>query len=248
MKEDFLSILSHELRGPLTVISGYAQMLARRLGRHGLTEELNYVALIKENALRMSGMVGDLVDSGRLESGGQAIKKEPGDLGALVMSVAARISTEQSHAANFHSIDVRIEPGLPPVEMDARRIDQVLTNLITNSVKYSPEGGPIVIGVERTPPERYFVVPVGDNSTGELAPESLIVSVSDQGAGVPPEERKRIFDRAYRGDRGKEISAQGLGLGLYISRLAVEAHGGHIGVEEGPGGVGSTFWFTVPLE
>ncbi|HET6312647.1 MAG TPA: ATP-binding protein [Chloroflexia bacterium] len=248
MKEDFLSILSHELRGPLTVISGYAQMLARRLGRHGLSEELNYVSLIKENALRMSGMVGDLVDSGRLESGVQAIKKEPADLGALVMAVAARISTEQSHAANFHSIDVRIEPDLPHVEMDARRIDQVLTNLITNGVKYSPDGGPITIAVERTPPEKYIVVPIGDNTTGELAPESLMVSVTDEGAGVPPEERKRIFDRAYRGDRGKEISAQGLGLGLYISRLAVEAHGGHIGVEEGPGGIGSTFWFTVPLE
>jgi two-component system phosphate regulon sensor histidine kinase PhoR len=248
MKEEFLSILSHELRGPLTVISGYAQMLSRRLGRLGLQEEVNYVSLVKENALRMSGMVGDLVDSGRLESGVQAINKEPGDLGALVMSVAGRISTEQSHAPNFHTVDVRIESDLPQVEMDARRIDQVLTNLITNAVKYSPSGGAIMVAVERTPPEKHFVLPASEYTTAELAPASLMVSVTDQGAGVPPEERRRIFDRAYRGDRGKEISAQGLGLGLYISRLAVEAHGGHIGVEEGPGGVGSTFWFTVPLE
>ncbi|MDQ3706050.1 MAG: ATP-binding protein [Chloroflexota bacterium] len=248
MKEEFLSILSHELRGPLTVISGYAQMLSRRLGRLGLQEEVNYVSLVKENALRMSGMVGDLVDSGRLESGVQAINKEPGDLGALVMSVAGRISTEQSHAPNFHTVDVRIEPDLPQVEMDARRIDQVLTNLITNAVKYSPTGGAIMVAVERTPPDKHFALPASDYTTAELSPASLMVSVTDQGAGVPPEERRRIFDRAYRGDRGKEISAQGLGLGLYISRLAVEAHGGHIGVEEGPGGVGSTFWFTVPLE
>jgi PAS domain S-box-containing protein len=248
MRDDFLSILSHELRGPLTVISGYAQMLSRRLGKVGLTEEINYVSLIKENALRMSGMVGDLVDSGRLESGVQAINKDQGDLVTLVLRVAGRINTEQSHAANFHSIDVQIEPDLPQVQMDARRIDQVLTNLITNAIKYSPEGGSITVGVERTPPEKHFVVPVSENTTGELAPPSLMVSVTDKGAGVPPEERKRIFDRAYRGERGKEISAQGLGLGLYISRLAVEAHGGHIGVEGGPGGVGSTFWFTVPLE
>jgi two-component system phosphate regulon sensor histidine kinase PhoR len=248
MKEEFLSILSHELRGPLTVISGYAQMLSRRLGRLGLQEEVNYVSLIKENALRMSGMVGDLVDSGRLESGVQAINKEPGDLGALVMSVAGRISTEQSHAPNFHTFHMRIEPDLPLVEMDARRIDQVLTNLITNAVKYSPAGGSITIAVERTPPDKYSAVSNAEFTTAELAPPSLLVSVTDQGAGVPAEERRRIFDRAYRGDRGKEISAQGLGLGLYISRLAVEAHGGHIGVEDRLGGVGSTFWFTVPLE
>ncbi|HEX8228247.1 MAG TPA: ATP-binding protein [Chloroflexia bacterium] len=248
MKEEFLSILSHELRGPLTVISGYAQMLSRRLGRLGLQEEVNYVSLVKENALRMSGMVGDLVDSGRLESGVQAINKERGDLGALVMSVAGRISTEQSHAPNFHTFDVRIEPELPEVKMDARRIDQVLTNLMTNAVKYAPSGGAITVAVERTPPDKHFALPASEYTTAELAPASLMVSVTDQGAGVPPEERRRIFERAYRGDRGKEISAQGLGLGLYISRLAVEAHGGHIGVEEGPGGVGSTFWFTVPLE
>lgn len=248
MKEEFFSILSHELRGPLTVISGYAQMLSRRLGRLGLQEEINYVSLIKENALRMSGMVGDLVDSGRLESGVQAINKEPGDLGALVLRVAGRISTEQSHSPKFHTIDVRIEPDLPQVEMDSRRIDQVLTNLIANAIKYSPESGPITVAVECAPPDKHPVVAVGEHTTAELAPPSLMVSVTDQGAGVPPEDRKRIFDRAYRGERGKEISAQGLGLGLYISRLAVEAHGGHIGVEEGTGGVGSTFWFTVPLE
>ncbi|MDQ3929604.1 MAG: ATP-binding protein, partial [Chloroflexota bacterium] len=221
MKEEFLSILSHELRGPLTVISGYAQMLSRRLGRLGLQEEVNYVSLIKENALRMSGMVGDLVDSGRLESGVQAINKEPGDLGALVMRVAGRISTEQSHAPNFHTFDVRIEPDLPQVEMDARRIDQVLTNLITNAVKYSPSGGAITVAVERTPPDKHSPAPLGEYTTAELAPPSLMVSVTDEGAGVPPEDRRRIFDRAYRGERGKEISAQGLGLGLYISRLAV---------------------------
>ena len=248
MKEEFLSILSHEMRGPLTVISGYAQMLSRRLGKLGLTEEINYVALIKEHAIRMSSMVGDLVDSGRLESGMQAINKEPADLGALVMRVATRISTEQSHAPNFHSIDVRMEPDLPQVQIDARRIDQVLTNLITNAIKYSPDGGQVTIEVVHTPPEKYFIAPVHDNTTGELSPPGLMVSVTDEGAGVPPEERRRIFDRAYRGERGKEISAQGLGLGLYISRLAVEAHGGHIGVDVGPNGVGSTFWFTLPLE
>lgn len=248
MKEEFLSLLSHELRGPLTVISGYAQMLTRRLKRLDMHEEVNYTSLIKENALRMSGMVGDLVDSGRLESGEQAILKEPTDLASLVLNVAGRIGTEQSHAPNFHSIEVYAEPDLPQVRIDTRRIDQVLTNLITNSIKYSPEGGPIEVRVERTPPNKHYSLPGHEHTTRNLAPASVFVAVSDRGAGVAPEERKLIFERAYRGEKGKTISAQGLGLGLYISRLAVEAHGGHIGVEDGPGGVGSTFWFTIPLE
>lgn len=248
MKEEFLSLLSHELRGPLTVISGYAQMLTRRLKRLELHEEVNYTSLIKENAVRMSGMVGDLVDSGRLESGEQAILKQPTDLASLVLNVAARIGTEQSHAPNFHSIEVYAEPDLPHVKIDTRRIDQVLTNLITNSIKYSPEGGPIDVRVERTPPDKHYSLPGYEHITRDLAPTSVLVAVSDRGAGVPAEERKLIFERAYRGEKGKTISAQGLGLGLYISRLAVEAHGGHIGVEDGPGGVGSLFWFTIPLE
>lgn len=248
VKEEFLSLLSHELRGPLTVISGYAQMLMRRLKKLDLHEELNYAALIKENAVRMSGMLGDMVDSGRLESGMQAITKERNDLANLALNVAARIGTEQSHARNFHSIEVIAEPNLPQIELDPRRIDQVLTNLITNAIKYSPDGGPIEVRVETAPPDKHYVSAIHDTTTREFAPPSLMVSVTDRGAGVPPEERRLIFDRAYRGERGKTINAQGLGLGLYISRLAVEAHGGHIGVEDGPGGVGSTFWFTIPLE
>lgn len=247
MKDEFLSLLSHELRGPLTVVSGYAQMLTRRLKRLDLSEEVNYAALIKENAIRMSGMVGDLVDSGRLESGIQAIGKEQTDLGALATRVAARIGTEQSYAASFHSIDVDVEDDLPPVGLDPRRIDQVLTNLITNAIKYSPDGGPIQIRVGRTQPDK-STIPARELARNEAAPPSLTVSVSDRGAGVPLNERRHIFERSYRGELGKSISAQGLGLGLYISRLAVEAHGGHIGVEDGPDGLGSTFWFSLPLE
>lgn len=248
MKEEFLSLLSHELRGPLTVISGYAQMLMRKLKRRDLPEELNYAALIKENTVRMSDMLGDMVDSGRLESGMQAITKDWDDLANLALNVAARIGTEQSHAHNFHSIEVIAEPDLPKIKLDPRRIDQVLTNLITNAIKYSPDGGHIEVRVENAPPDKHYASAISDTTTREFAPPSLMVSVTDRGTGVPPEERGRIFDRAYRGERGKTISAQGLGLGLYISRLAVEAHGGHIGVEDGPGGVGSTFWFTIPLE
>ncbi len=247
MKEEFLGLLSHELRGPLTVISGYAQMLVRRLSRLDMREEVNYAMLIRENARRMSGMVGDLVDSSRLESGVQAIEKEAIDLVELVMSVAGRIGTEQSHARNFHVIEVDAEPDLPSVPADARRIDQVLTNLITNAIRYSPNGGPILVHVGRTPPDKRYQSTAAGH-TGELEPTDLLVTVTDKGPGVTPEERKRIFERAYRGERAKEISAQGLGLGLYISRLAVEAHEGHIGVEDGPGGVGSAFWFTVPVE
>lgn len=237
MKEEFLSLLSHELRAPLTVINGYAQMLGRRMARHNLAEEAGYAGLIKQHAHRMSGMVGDLVESGRLESGIQAIEPEPTDLGALVESVAGRVQAEQQHASSPHTITVSIEQGLPPIQADRRRMDQALTNLLLNAVKYSPEGGEVAV-----------VVAMCEGDGQELAGRGLRVEVRDRGIGVPVEDRGRIFEHAYRGERGKGVSAQGLGLGLYICKLAVEAHGGKIGVEDGSGGVGSAFWFTLPVE
>jgi PAS domain S-box-containing protein len=237
MKEEFLSILSHELRAPLTVISGYAQVLGRRLRQKEMPEEAAYCDLIKEHSQRMASMVGDLVDSGRLESGLLPIEKLPVKIEGLVESVVNRITRDVLSATGNITISTHIEPDLPMVMADMRRIDQVLTNLLTNAIKYSPGGGNIEVAVQRVRAE---------GSPGKWE-EEIKISVTDQGIGIPPEERRRVFERAFRGVRAKAISAQGLGLGLYISKLAVEAHGGRISVEEGPGGVGSRFWFTLPV-
>jgi PAS domain S-box-containing protein len=231
MKEEFLSLLSHELRAPLTVISGYAQMLTRRLGRQQLTQEVGYAELIREHAGRMAAMVGDLVESGRLEAGIQAISKGSVDMRALVEEVVDRMSNEQKEAPARHTLALSIDPDLPQVSADAHRIDQVLTNLLANAIKYSPNGGEIEVEAHAL------------DHKGEVQ-----VQVRDQGVGVPEPDRKRIFEHAYRGENGKLVNTQGLGLGLYICKLVVEAHGGNIGVKDNPTHQGSTFWFTLPID
>lgn|GEM_PF-4878455 len=242
-KEEFLGILSHELRAPLTVISGYAQFLGRKLAKQGMHDDMQSADLIREHALRMSSMIGDLVESGRLESGMQAIEKEPSDLAGLVQNVIRRMNTEQRYAKKEprHTIEASIAPDLPEVHLDKGRIDQVLTNLLANAIKYGPDGGEITVRVEAAR-ERTQVDGI------QVPANSVLVSVTDQGVGIPPEEREHIFERGFRGARGKSVSSQGLGLGLYICRLAVDAHGGRIGVKDGPAGVGSTFWLTLPIE
>lgn len=245
LKEEFLSILSHELRAPLTVISGYAQMLRRKLSKRELENEIEYADLIKEQATRMSSMVGDLVESTRLESGRQTIEKEATNLGQLVEDVVRRMRAEQRHSATKHELQLSIEAGLPKLQLDRRRIDQVLTNLISNAIRYSPDGGRIKVAVKRDGQAAHYNK--GNSEAPIVYPPSLLVLVTDQGVGIPPDERAHIFDRTFRGKRAQAISLQGLGLGLYICKTAVEAHDGKIGVTEGPKGVGTTFWFTLPL-
>ncbi|HUP28439.1 MAG TPA: ATP-binding protein, partial [Chloroflexia bacterium] len=241
LKEEFLSLLSHELRAPLTVIMGYAQMMERKLERSGAESDAKSARMIREQAIRMSGMVGDIVDSGRLESGVQNINKEKINIEELVEHVVTRMRMEQPAMPQGRDITLRVEPGLPPVLGDMRRIDQVLTNILSNAIRYSPDGSPISIEVKLEGTAR-------GNHGSEQSNRFVLVSVTDQGIGIEEDERERIFERAYRSQRGQITSAQGLGLGLYICKLEVEAHGGTIGVDDGPGGVGSTFWFTIPVE
>jgi two-component system phosphate regulon sensor histidine kinase PhoR len=244
MKEEFLGILSHEMRSPLTVISGYAQMLRRKLARQQMGDELSYVDLIKEHALRMSAMVGDLVESSRLESGVHALTKQPTNLGQVVEQVAARISAEHRYDKTPPNIEVSVEPGLPELEVDQRRIDQVITNLLSNAIRYSPERGLISVSVSRGC--EAGAARRKARRTTKAQPLRNCVRVTDQGIGIPDDEKQLVFERAFRGQQANTVSVQGLGLGLYICKLAIDAHGGEIGVEDGPDGVGATFWFTLP--
>ncbi len=229
MKEEFLSLLSHELRAPLTVISGYAQMLVRRLARQQLTQEVGYAELIKEHAGRMAAMVGDLVESGRLEAGIQAITKGPIDMRALLEEVVGRITHEQRATTPRHTLALSVDPDLPQIKADARRIDQVLTNILSNAIKYSPDGGEIKVEAH----------PLDHN-------RAVQVQVSDHGVGVPETDRKRIFEHAYRGENGKSVNTQGLGLGLYICRSIAERHGGRIWAESAGEERGTTMRLWLP--
>jgi K+-sensing histidine kinase KdpD len=210
VKDDFLSIVSHELRTPLTSIQGYAQLLEGRLRAQTAPEskELAQVAVIRSQVGRMRRLVDDLLDVSRIDRrGGVSIEPTDFDLAELVRDAVGRIRREHPDRA----IDLSTPDSLP-VHADRDRIDQVLVNLLDNAVKYSPDGGPVGVEVERH----------GGN---------FQVSVADVGVGIPAEHADHVFERFYQAD--EEISRRrfgGLGLGLYISSAIVDAHGGQIRV------------------
>ena len=210
VKDDFLSIVSHELRTPLTSISGYSQLLERRLrDRAEAAKEIEQMRVIREQAGRMRRLVEDLLDVSRIDRrGGVSVEPEPMDLVEELFAVVAR--TEREHPDR--TITLSAPPSLP-IEADRDRIAQVLTNLAENAVKYSPEGGPIAITAAR----------VGDE---------VELRVSDEGIGIPEDLRERVFDLFVQADGDvAQRRFGGLGLGLYITRAIVEAHGGSVRAE-----------------
>ncbi|MDQ6672637.1 MAG: ATP-binding protein [Chloroflexota bacterium] len=223
-KEDYLALISHDLRVPLTSVQAEAQMLQRLLTRDASIDSayVKRTVSIVANSRRMNAMVQELLESSRLESGTMVLNPRQLAIVPLVQEIAAGISSDR----------VRVHPLTGPqapltVFADAERVERVLTNLITNALKYSPDGTPVVIEVEQRQHE-------------------TIVSVVDQGGGIAPEELSRLFQRFTRGRAGPKADMAGLGLGLYIARLIVEAHGGRLWAESELGR-GSTFSFALPM-
>jgi signal transduction histidine kinase len=210
IKDDFLSIVSHELRTPLTSIQGYAQLLEGRLrDLPSESKELSQLRVIRSQVTRMRRLVDDLLDVSRLDQRG-VVSIEPValDLAQEVREAATR--TERDHPERRVTVD---GPDALTINADRDRIGQVLTNLLDNAIKYSPDGGPVTVRLE---------------SQGDR----VQVTVADTGVGIPPEQADQVFERFYQadGDAGARRFG-GLGLGLYITRAIVEAHGGDIRVE-----------------
>jgi signal transduction histidine kinase len=210
IKDDFLSIVSHELRTPLTSIQGYSQLLEARLRDSAAgTKAMSQMRVIRSQVSRMRRLVEDLLDVSRIDRrGGVSIEPEALDLAEEVRDAAAR--TEREHPERTVTVEL---PGSLPIEADRDRIGQVLTNLLDNAVKYSPEGGPLVV---RARPRR----------------NGVELTVSDTGVGIPAEQVDHVFERFFQAEGntgGRHFG--GLGLGLYITRAIVEAHGGEIRAE-----------------
>ena len=223
MREEFLHTISHDLRQPLTVIQGQAQILGHHLSKEGgESRQARSLQAIRANAQRMASMIRDLVDSARLESGHLELNLEPKDLYSFLGDVVERAGTPEERAR----IQLSIGEWVPPVLVDPERLERALVNLITNALKFSPPDRPVVI------------------QAGQ-AEGQAVISVVDEGIGIPAEDLGRLFERYYRGASGKK-RAEGLGLGLYITRLIVEAHGGKIWVESEPD-KGSKFHLALPL-
>jgi len=225
--QNFYHTLSHELRTPLTSANEFVSILIDGLAGPLNQTQLEYLSIAKSSCQQLGVCINDLFDGTRLETGKLAIEMKPTALGPLVQRV---VTTLESAAAEKRiALSQEVEPELPEVPLDENRILQVLANLLNNAIKFTPQGGSIMVKAFRAPRE------------GDL----VQVSVSDSGCGVPREEQDRIFDRLYQIKAGDAATEQGIGLGLYLCRELVQLHGGNIWVDSQPGH-GSTFSFVLP--
>jgi len=232
-KTDFISFVSHELKQPMTSIKGYADLLVK-----GAAGELNdaqrgFLETVRSNTDRMNKLVSDLLDISRIESGRIRLefRRLPVD---QVIEDALRTIRRQIEGKQ-QTLGVNVSPDLPLVWGDRDRVVQILTNLVTNAHKYTPEGGGIAICAKKW----------SDGRNGVAQGEFIMCSVSDTGIGISPEDQERMFTKYFRADDPAVMSVAGTGLGLVITKSLVELHGGEIWVESELG-KGSTFAFTIP--
>lgn len=236
--DEFLSILSHELRSPLAGIKAALQLLGRRLTRlaaqekferptaaRGIEQTLGTLAIAEREVERQNRLIGDLLDISRIRAGKLEYHMAPADLVPLL-----RDSTEAQRLAWPTRAIALAAPDTPvPVCADADRIAQVVTNFLTNALKYTPDNQPIEVSLT-------------------CADDTARVAVCDHGPGLSREQQRHIWDRFHRVPGiAQQSGSAGLGLGLYICRTIVERHGGVVGVES-TRGQGATFWFTLPIE
>jgi PAS domain S-box-containing protein len=220
-KTEFLSIVSHEFRTALTGIQGFSELI--RDGGLEAEEVKAYGAYIFNDADRVNRLIGDMLDLDRMESGRMTIRTGDVDINEVLSEAIARAGTS-SPTVEFKS---DLDPRLPIVLGDRDRLIQVVSNLVNNAVKYSPEGGTVTL-------------------TSRAEGAFALVSVTDTGLGIPPDEIGHVFERFRRVRTGAAQSIPGTGLGLTIVKQIVEMHGGKIWVESAVGH-GSAFHFTIPL-
>jgi len=223
LRSTFLSMLGHELQTPLAIIKGYTSTLARNDGRWDEDRVREGLGVIEEECDRLSKVMNGLLIASRIEAGALVLQREPVHLPSLAGKVVRKLQP----VTTIHTFEVDFGPDFPAVAGDPARIEDVLTNLVDNAMKYSPSGGKITVA-------------------GEVSDGHVAVTVSDQGIGIPLRDVERVFERFYRVDSSLVQKVRGAGLGLYICKYIVEAHGGRIGVTSEVG-KGSQFTFTLPL-
>ena len=225
VRQDFISNISHELKTPLTSIKAMVEVLLEG-GAEDAKLRRDFLENINQEVDRLSKLVSDLLLLSRLESDREFLNPVLTDFVALVTRTVSRFQPRAMKEGITLTLD--IDGDIPPLNVDVNYIDQVISNLIDNAIKYTPSGGKVEVKVEDTE-------------------KAVKVSVKDTGIGIAKEDLPRIFERFYRGEKSRNLSLGGIGLGLSIVKHIVEAHGGKVGVESEIG-KGSTFYFTLPKE
>ena len=231
IKSTFTSIISHELKTPVALIKGYAQTLARPDAAWDAETARQSLQVIEEEADRLESLINNLLDVSRIQASGLRLDYADVNLERLARKVVEAYRTQTAD----HQLEVDFPAALPLVWGDEERLRQVLTNLVSNAIKYSPQGGLIRIGGWLEQPE------------GATDHTRVVLYIADQGIGIPTADLPKIFDRFYRVDSSLRRSTAGAGLGLYLAKAIVEAHGGQIWAHSEPG-KGTTFLIGLPVE
>ncbi len=228
LKSEFVSTVSHELRTPMTSIKGYVDLMLMGAAGQMSESQVRYLKVIQNNADRLHMLVNDLLDISRIETGKTQLDLRPTDISLLLEQVVeGHLRGRIQHEGKPITVHTDAPPTLSLVNIDRRRITQVLTNLLDNAFNYTPEHGEIRLTAREN--GRY-----------------VYISVQDTGIGIAPEDQKRIFDRFYRAQHEVVQRVPGTGLGLAIVKSLVQMHGGELHLESKPN-VGSTFTFNLPI-
>lgn len=226
LRDEFLATASHDLRNPLTTVKGLVQLLRRQLTRPEAADPAAIgrgLATVEQEVNRLAQMMDTLLDVSRIQLGVLEVRPAPFDLAALL----ATLTEHRRIVASSHQFSLCLAQARVLVEAEESRIGEVIENLLSNAVKYSPDGGMITI-------------------TLTVESEHAHVAVRDEGIGVKPDALDHLFDRFYRTESVRAGGVTGAGLGLYICRAIIEAHGGTIGAESAGEGQGTTVWFRLP--
>ncbi len=224
LKSTFISVVSHELKTPVALIKGYADALSREDADWDHDTIQNGLTVIEEEADRLTELIDNLLAASKLQAEGMHLNLDDVNMPRLAQQAIERFQTQ----TDKHTLRAEFPTDFPIIPGDVMRLRQVLDNLLSNAIKYSPEGGEIVI-------------------RGSYDDESIRVSVSDPGIGLPPDQLERVFERFYRVNNRQTQKAQGTGLGLYLAHAVIKAHGGEIWADNDPNG-GAIFSFVLPRQ
>ncbi len=224
LKAELISTLAHEMRTPLTSVKGYSTALLMEESSFGLETQKEFLQIIDEECDVLQDLIHDLLESSIIEAGLLRIEPQPVRLPRLAQGVVDDIARRTEK----HRLVLDFSLGFPIIDADPKRIVQVLRNLLDNAIKYSPDGGLVIV-------------------RGEAHEDKVVISVADQGVGLAPEDLNRLFEKFFRVESGLGRHVVGAGLGLPIAHTIIESHGGRIWAESKVG-EGTTLYFTLPIE